>query len=112
MENEQKVEFVNDQEETKYQPEEKENVDPEATTSNEVSSYYWVQQPTAKGITKMLTMCEDIDELSIYMSGETLFKSHIYTTLGALLYEGTSIIVWIDFSLCLVKDRDVRKETR
>ena len=40
MENEQKVENVNDHEETKYQPEEKENVDPEATTSKEVSSYY------------------------------------------------------------------------
>ena len=74
----------------------------------------WIQkqQLTAKGITKMLTMCEDIDELSIYMSGETLFKSHIYTALGALLYEGTSMIVWIDFPLCLVKHRAVRKETR
>ena len=41
MENKQKVENVNDHEETKYQPEEKENVDPEATTSKEVSPYYW-----------------------------------------------------------------------
>ena len=112
MENKQKVENVNDHEETKYQPEEKENVDPEATTSKEVSPYYWVQQPTAKGINKMITMCEDIDELSIYMAGETLFKSHVYTALGALFYEGTSMIVWIDYPLCLVKNRAVRKETR
>ena len=43
----------------------------------------------------MITM----SELSIYGAGEAVFKSHVYSALGAKLFGGENMIVWVDYQL-------------
>ena len=111
METEKKIETVECPEEEQAKPE-KETTEVEDESKQKVSPYYWVNPPKIKGIHSMVTMSEDISELSVYWAGETLFKSHIYYALGAALYEGNPMIVWIDYPYDLVKDRSVKRETK
>ena len=62
--------------------------------------YPWA---TKHSMEDMITLSNDIGELSIYAAGEALFKSHIYSGLGAALYEGKSLILWIDYPLEIIK---------
>ena len=67
-----------------------------------VESYRWANvYDVCDG--DMATLSEDISEFSIYEAGEKVLKSHVFSALGCALYEGVSIIIWIDWPLELVK---------
>ena len=74
-------------------------------------AYNWVQEKRG-ALNMMITMTDDVDELSTYTVGEQLFKSHVYSALGAALFEGSDIIIWIDWPLELVKARSSPWETK
>jgi hypothetical protein len=75
---------------------------------NLMDRYPWA---TKHSMEDMITLSNDIGELSIYAAGEALFKSHIYSGLGAALYEGKSLILWIDYPLEIIKKYCRKTET-
>ena len=87
----------------KKQSEEEEKVRVKST------SYVWATQPSKQD---MMTLTEDLSELSVYAAGEMVLKSHIYSALGAALYEGRNIIIWVDYPLSIVQKFGIKKETR
>ena len=72
-------------------------------------SYVWATKPT---IRDMVTLTEDLAELSVYAAGEMVLKSHVYSALGACLYEGKPMVVWVDYPLEIVKKYARKLETR
>ena len=71
--------------------------------------YKWASSRDEIG--EMITLSNDIGELSIYSAGETIFKSHIYSGLGCALYEGKNLILWIDYPLEILKKHCQKKQT-
>jgi hypothetical protein len=66
--------------------------------------YQWVMKPAMKHqMETMVTLSDDINELSIYAAGEVVFKSHVYSALGAALYEGKNMIIWVDYPIEVLK---------
>ena len=53
----------------------------------------------------------DITSVSVYMTAESLLKGSTYSALGAVLWLGESIIIWIDMPLNLVKKYGTKRET-
>ena len=49
-------------------------------------------------------MSEDLGELSIYGAGEAVFKSHVYSALGAILFSGENMVIWVDYPLEKIKN--------
>jgi len=74
----------------------------EIITNKEVSSYKWCNFADREE-EELVTLQPGISELSIFQCGEQVLKSAVYTALGAALFEGKNIILWIDFPLDLVK---------
>lgn len=64
--------------------------------------YQWVMKSAMKS-QEMVTLSDDIGEVSIYAAGEQVFKSHLYSALGAALYLGRNMILWIDYPLAVLK---------
>lgn len=74
--------------------------------------YQWVTKPAMKPqMEAMVTLSDDIGELSIYAAGESVFKSHVYSALGAALYEGRNMIIWIDYPIEVMKKFCDKKNT-
>ena len=75
-------------------------------------SYRWASHHAMeKQMEEMITLSNDIGELSIYAAGETIFKSHVYSGLGCALYEGKPLILWIDYPLEILKKYCQKKQT-
>ena len=74
------------------------------------ASYKWVTHGSLKD---MIMMSEDLGELSIYGAGEAVFKSHVYSALGAILFNGENMIIWVDYPLEKIKNYHgtVKKES-
>ena len=73
------------------------------------SNYVWATTPEQRN---MVTLTEDIQEISVYAAGEAVLKSHIFSALGACLYEGKSMIVWIDYPIDIIKRYASKLETK
>ena len=65
------------------------------------TSYKWVTHGSLKD---MIMMSEDLGELSIYGAGEAVFKSHVYSALGAILFSGENMVIWVDYPLEKIKN--------
>lgn len=73
------------------------------TSKPEVSPRYKWCNYVDKEEKELVTLQPGISELSIFQCGEQILKSAAYTALGAALFEGKNIIIWIDFPIELVK---------
>ena len=80
----------------------KEEEELEIIPDKEVSGYKWCNFVDREE-EELVTLQPGISELSIFQCGEQVLKSAVYTALGAALFEGKNIILWIDFPLDLVK---------
>ena len=81
----------------------------EAKVGAKPLKYVWASQRLKRD---MVTLTEDLCELSIYAAGEMVLKSHVYSALGAVLYEGRNMIIWVDYPLHVIQEHGRKIETR
>ena len=81
----------------------------EEEPTKKVRDYQWA---TTMKSTNLFTLTGDVEEMSVYAAGEQLFKSHIFSALGAVLYEGRSICVWIDYPMQIIQKFGKKHETK
>ena len=65
------------------------------------TSYKWF---TKTNLNDMIMMSEDLEELSIYGAGEAVIKSHVFSALGATLFDGENMVVWVEYPLEKIKN--------
>ena len=68
-----------------------------------VSEYVWNQDILEPNYPNLLTLDHCFCELSVYKASNMLFKSHLFSALGASIYLEKDTIVWIDYPLECIK---------
>ena len=68
-----------------------------------VREYVWNQDILQPNYPNLLTLDHCICELLVFKAGNMLFRSHLFSALGASLYLGKNIILWIDYPLECIK---------
>ena len=53
----------------------------------------------------------DISSISVYLATEQLLKSGAFSLVGAVLFTGKSMILWIDFPISLIKKYSKKRDT-
>ena len=72
-------------------------------------NYVWAS-PFTSG--DMVTLTGGLTEMSVYAAGEHLLRSHVFSALGACLYEGKSMIIWMDYPMEILKTHGIKVETK